>query len=71
MEREELIETIRNDGIRSAIVQLIEDDETGQAIKLFRMYDDYVQTKFSYEDLDIIEEEIVSELEEEIENETN
>lgn len=71
MEREELIETIRNDGIRSAIVQLIEDDETGQAIKLFRMYDDYVKPKFSYEDLDIIEEEIVSELEEEIENETN
>lgn len=71
MEREELIETIRNDGIRSAIVQLIEDDETGQAIKLFRMYDDYVKPKFSYEDLDILEEGIISELEEEIENETN
>lgn len=71
MQKEELIEMIRDNGIRSAIVQLIENDNTIQAIKLFRKYDDYVQTKFSYEDLDIIEEDIVSELEEEIENETN
>ena len=66
MSKEELIKIIRNQGIDNAVVQLIRQNQKDQAIYLFNCYVDYLTATLSYEDLVIIEDEIVDELMEEI-----